>query len=85
MVDVAKNLKAPPSLSGARTVTAEHSGTYSAACDGYETVLTPEFLKDDVTASKLNRCSRRPGTPRDRRLGREPGAGDDGKAEGQRL
>ena len=31
------------SLSGARTVTAEHSGTYSAACDGYESLLTPEF------------------------------------------
>ena len=40
------------SLSGARTVTAEHSGTYSAACDGYESLLTPEFLQS-VTPSQL--------------------------------
>ena len=38
--------------SGARTVTAEHSGTYSAACDGYESLLTPEFLQS-VTPSQL--------------------------------
>ena len=41
------------SLNGT-AITAPESGIYSAACDGYETVLTPEFLKDDVTASKLN-------------------------------
>ncbi len=41
------------SLSGARTVTAKVSGTYSAVCDGYETVLTEEFL-EDVTPSKLS-------------------------------
>ena len=40
------------SLSGAATVTAKSSGTYSAVCDGYETVLTTEFLKD-VTPAKL--------------------------------
>ena len=40
------------SLSGARTVTAEHSGTYSAACDGYESLLTPDFLQS-VTPSQL--------------------------------
>lgn len=40
------------SLSGARTVTAEHSGTYSAACDGYESLLTPEFLQS-VTPAQL--------------------------------
>lgn len=40
------------SLSGARMVTAEHSGTYSAACDGYESLLTPEFLQS-VTPSQL--------------------------------
>lgn len=37
---------------GPRTVTAEHSGTYSAACDGYESLLTPEFLQS-VTPSQL--------------------------------
>ena len=40
------------SLSGAATVTAKSSGTYSAVCDGYETVLTTEFL-EDVTPAKL--------------------------------
>ena len=35
-----------------RTVTAEHSGTYSAACDGYESLLTPDFLQS-VTPSQL--------------------------------
>lgn len=40
------------SLSGARTVTAEHSGTYSAACDGYESLLTPDFLQS-VTPAQL--------------------------------
>lgn len=33
-------------------MTAEHSGTYSAACDGYESLLTPEFLQS-VTPSQL--------------------------------
>ena len=42
------------SLSAAKTVTAKASGTYSAVCDGYEAMLTEEFLKD-VTPSKLNR------------------------------
>lgn len=40
------------SLSGAGTVRAKASGTYSAVCDGYESVLTEEFLKD-VTPSRL--------------------------------
>lgn len=42
------------SLSGAATVTAKASGTYSAVCDGYETVLTTAFL-EDVTPGKLAR------------------------------
>ena len=33
-------------LSGAKTVTAKASGTYSAVCDGYESVLTPAGLGD---------------------------------------
>lgn len=41
------------SLSGT-TVTARASGTYSAVCDGYETVLTKAFL-EDVTPGKLAR------------------------------
>lgn len=40
------------SLSGAGTVRAKASGTYSAVCDGYESLLTEEFLKD-VTPSRL--------------------------------
>ena len=32
------------SLSGAKNIKAPLSGTYSAACDGYETVLTPDIL-----------------------------------------
>ena len=40
------------SLSGATTITAKAAGTYSAVCDGYETVLTTAFLKD-VTPGKL--------------------------------
>ena len=39
-------------LSGAKTVTAKASGTYSAVCDGYESVLTEAFL-EDVTPGKL--------------------------------
>lgn len=46
-----KSLEA--SLSGT-TVTARASGTYSAVCDGYETVLTKPFL-EDVTPGKLAR------------------------------
>jgi len=42
------------SLSGATTVTAKAAGTYSAVCDGYETVLTTAFL-EDVTPGKLAR------------------------------
>ena len=42
------------SLSGAATVTAKAAGTYSAVCDGYETVLTTAFL-EDVTPGKLAR------------------------------
>lgn len=41
------------SLSGT-AVTAKSAGTYSAVCDGYETVLTPEFL-EGVTPGKLAR------------------------------
>ena len=40
-------------LSGARSVTAKASGTYSAVCDGYESVLTEEFL-EELTPSKLD-------------------------------
>ena len=40
-------------LSGAKTVTAKVSGTYSAVCDGYESVLTEAFL-EDVMPGKLN-------------------------------
>lgn len=42
------------SLSGAATVTAKAAGTYSAVCDGYESVLTTEFL-EGVTPGKLAR------------------------------
>ncbi len=42
------------SLSGAATVTAKAAGTYSAVCDGYETVLTTAFL-EDMTPGKLAR------------------------------
>ena len=42
------------SLSGAATITAKAAGTYSAVCDGYETVLTTAFL-EDVTPGKLAR------------------------------
>ena len=41
------------SLNGTE-ITAPEAGIYSAACDGYETVLTPELLADDLTPSKLN-------------------------------
>ena len=41
------------SLNGT-AITAPEGGIYSAACDGYETVLTPDFLNDDLTPGKLN-------------------------------
>ena len=41
------------SLSGAVRVTAKASGTYSAVCDGYETVLTPGLL-EGLTPSRLS-------------------------------
>lgn len=41
------------SLNGT-AITAPEGGIYSAACDGYETVLTPDFLNDDLTPSKLD-------------------------------
>ena len=37
-----------------QAITAPKSGIYSAACDGYETVLTPDFLQDDLSPSKLS-------------------------------
>ena len=40
------------SLNG-RAITAPQSGIYSAACDGYESVLTMDFLTDDLTPGKL--------------------------------
>lgn len=42
------------SLSGAAAVTAKAAGTYSAVCDGYETVLTTTFL-ETVTPRALAR------------------------------
>lgn len=41
------------SLTGARAINAEHPGTYSASCDGYETVLTPDIL-EGLTPSVLD-------------------------------
>lgn len=40
------------SLSNARDITADRSAIYSAECDGYESVLTPDTL-DTLTASTL--------------------------------
>lgn len=40
-------------LSGATNITAPQAGTYSAVCDGYETVLTPEMLTE-MTVQQLN-------------------------------
>ena len=40
------------SLSGVTPIRASRPGTYSAVCDGYEEVLTLDFLKD-LTPSKL--------------------------------
>ncbi len=47
------------SLSNVTTVEAKRPGTYSAVADGYETVLTPEFLKD-VTPSALSGVRKQP-------------------------
>lgn len=33
-------------LRSSKTITAQHSGTYAAVCDGYETLLTPEALQE---------------------------------------
>ena len=41
------------SLNGT-AITAPEAGIYSAVCDGYDTVLTPDFLNDDLTPGKLN-------------------------------
>lgn len=43
-------------LSGAQYVAAPRPGTYSAVCDGYESVLTPEFLSS-LTPSALQQVS----------------------------
>lgn len=44
--------KLEASLSGT-AITAPEGGIYSASCDGYETVLTPDML-EELTPSKLN-------------------------------
>lgn len=41
-------------VSGARSITTERSGTYSAVCDGYETVLTPDMLPELTTGQLQN-------------------------------
>lgn len=41
-------------LTGAQSITAEHAGTYSYSCDGYETVLTPAFLESVMPGSLKN-------------------------------
>lgn len=38
-------------LSAAQDVTAPYSGTYSGVCDGYETVLTPDWVATATVAS----------------------------------
>jgi len=51
--EVQKDLAAAKNaISGAREITAPYSGTYSAICDGYETVLTPAFL-EGITVEAL--------------------------------
>ena len=42
---------ARPGLSAAQDITAPYSGTYSGACDGYETVLTPDWAATATVAS----------------------------------
>lgn len=44
------------SLSGASDITAPRAGTYSAVCDGYETVLTPQSVKE-LSPSQLDALS----------------------------
>lgn len=44
------------SLSGAVSVKAEKPGIYSAACDGYESVLTPDTL-ESLTVSQLSQLT----------------------------
>ncbi|MBQ6116587.1 MAG: hypothetical protein IJL08_04595 [Oscillospiraceae bacterium] len=44
------------SLSGAQRITAERSGIYSAVCDGYESVLTPDALSE-LTPGTLDRLT----------------------------
>ncbi len=41
-------------LTGAQNIAAEHAGTYSYSCDGYETVLTPAFLESVMPSSLKN-------------------------------
>lgn len=43
-------------LSGASDITAPRAGTYSAVCDGYETVLTPQSVKE-LSPSQLDSLS----------------------------
>lgn len=43
-------------LTGAANITAPRAGTYSAVCDGYESVLTPEGL-GDLTPSALDKLT----------------------------
>ena len=43
-------------LTGAANITAPRAGTYSAVCDGYESVLTPAGL-DDLTPSALDKLT----------------------------
>ena len=41
-------------LRGAQAVTAPRTGTYSSVCDGYESVLTPEFLEGLMPSALKN-------------------------------
>ena len=43
-------------LTGAANITAPRAGTYSAVCDGYESVLTPAGL-DDLTPGALDKLA----------------------------
>lgn len=43
-------------LSGATAITTPQSGTFSATCDGYESVLTPAFL-EEITPEQLDHLS----------------------------
>ena len=44
------------SLTGATPITAPRSGTYSSVCDGYERILTPDFLRG-LTPTALERVA----------------------------